>query len=186
MRLFRRHALRPGTLLIVAFTLLAVGRLSHDYLVRGNSEFTVAALEEGEHDVMRVVDGFNLILAKHHPPGEGPVPRARVRLLGVQPMAPDDPQSQAAWMERATDVTRRMVSGKTVRVRLDRRRIDQDGNLLAYIAVGDRMLNEHLVRQGLARVSAQSADSTAIVRQLRQAQHEARLQGRGAWSVRRL
>ena len=76
-----------------------------------------------------------------------------------------------------------MVQGQSVHVRLDRRRIDRDGNLLAYVSVGDRLLNEQLVRQGLARVSTQSADSTAIVRRLKQAQQEARLHARGAWAV---
>ena len=67
-------------------------------------------------------------------------------------------------------------------MRLDRRRIDQYGRYLAYVYVGDAMLNEELVRAGLARVSTYSGDSAPIERRLLRAQDEARQAGRGIWS----
>jgi micrococcal nuclease len=112
------------------------------------------------------------------------VREARVRLLGidtpetVKPNAPVEP-----WGPEATEFTKRLTAEGNVRLELDKRRIDRYGRSLAYVYVGDRLLNEELVRAGLARVSVYPGDSATIERRLRAAEAEARKAERGIWST---
>ncbi len=132
-------------------------------------------LAEGSHTVRRVVDGDTLLLAD----------RARVRLIGadtpetVKPGCPVEP-----WGPEATEFTRRFVAaaGGSVRLQFDRQRIDRYGRFLAYVWVGDRMLNEELIRAGLATARTEFRYSESMKRRFLRAQEEARSGGRGIWS----
>jgi len=135
---------------------------------------TPEALAEGEHRVERVVDGDTLLLA------DG----ARVRLIGVDcpetvkphhPVEPFGPEASA--------FTKSFVAGGQVRLQFDRERIDRYDRFLAYVFVGDAMLNEELVRAGLARVEHRFHYSQSIKRQFDRAEEEARQERRGIWSV---
>jgi micrococcal nuclease len=131
------------------------------------------ALAEGEHRIERVIDGDTLLLA------DG----ARVRLIGVDcpetvklhhPVEPFGPEASA--------FTKSFVSGGQVRLQFDRERIDRHDRFLAYVFVGDAMLNEELVRAGLARVEHRFHYSQSIKRQFDRAEEEARTARRGIWS----
>jgi micrococcal nuclease len=131
------------------------------------------SLAEGEHRVERVIDGDTLLLA------DG----ARVRLIGVDcpetvkphhPIEPFGPEASA--------FTKSFVAGGQVRLQFDRERIDRYDRFLAYVFVGDAMLNEELLRAGLARVEHRFHYSQSIKRQFDQAEEEARLERRGIWS----
>jgi micrococcal nuclease len=130
-------------------------------------------LAEGLYDVQRVVDGDTLLLAN----------RARIRLIGadtpetVKPHHPVEP-----WGPEASKFTRQFVAGKQVRLEFDRQRLDRYGRFLAYVWVGDRMLNEELIRAGLARAELQYHYSSSMKRRFRRAEDEARSAGRGIWS----
>ena len=130
-------------------------------------------LAEGLYDVERVVDGDTLLLANH----------ARVRLIGadtpetVKPNHPVDP-----WGTEASQFTRQFVAGRQVRLELDRERVDKYGRFLAYVWVGDRMLNEELIRAGLARAELQYHYAASIKTRFRRAEEDARSAGRGIWS----
>jgi len=67
-------------------------------------------------------------------------------------------------------------------MRFDKRRLDQYDRYLAYVFVDERMLNEELVRAGLALVSTFPGDSDSMTRRLRAAESEAKEQARGLWS----
>ncbi|MFV1964654.1 MAG: thermonuclease family protein [Pirellulaceae bacterium] len=107
----------------------------------------------------------------------------RLRLLGidcpesVKPNHPIEP-----WGLEASAFTRKFVARGPVHLRLDKRRQDRFGRFLAYVYVGDRMLNEELVRSGMARVSTFPGDSAPVTRKLRDAEREARAARRGIWS----
>jgi endonuclease YncB( thermonuclease family) len=114
--------------------------------------------------------------------------RARVRLLGVS--APDAvpiarrmaPILQPNWRHEAARLTREFVSAGTVHLRLDRRQIDDSRVLVAYVLVGDRVLNEQLLKAGLARLDLRPGDSSSMVRRLRKAESEAKTHRRGIWA----
>ncbi|MBI85686.1 MAG: hypothetical protein CMJ81_21030 [Planctomycetaceae bacterium] len=151
----------------------------------GNSPETLA---EGIYRVTRVVDGDTLIITG----SDGIQSQAgslrqdqqvRIRLLSidtpetVKPDAPVEP-----WGEEATQFTRQFVARGTVLLRFDRRRVDRYHRFLAYVYVNDLMLNEELVRAGLAKVKIYPGDSSTIGRRLTQAEKEAKQDARGIWS----
>ena len=186
-RSFRRQP-RPVWLTIILILALLVVRAWHrsDSLERaGNSPET---LVEGIYEVARVVDGDTLVITV-----SGGIQdqlgslrqnqQARIRLLSidtpetVKPDAPVEP-----WGQEATQFTRQFVARGSVRLRFDRRRVDQYNRFLAYVYVNERMLNEELVRAGLAKVKVYPGNSSAIGRRLTQAEKEARQAARGIWS----
>jgi micrococcal nuclease len=82
----------------------------------------------------------------------------------------------------ASAFTKRFLAGGQVRLQFDHERVDQYGRTLAYAWVGDKLLNEELVRQGLARAEMQYHYSQGMKRRFREAQDEARAAHRGIWS----
>ena len=69
-----------------------------------------------------------------------------------------------------------------MRLSFDRERVDHYGRFLAYVWVGDEMLNEALLRAGLARYEPQFRYSESIKRRFRQAEQDAKREGLGIWS----
>jgi len=179
MRIRRRRT--RLILLVAALVIVILARVGYDWLFREDS----APLTAGPCEVVRVVDGDTIIVRQQSQPPDRPrVREARVRLLGidtpetVKPNAPVEP-----WGPEATEFTKRLTAEGNVRLELDKRRIDRYGRSLAYVYVGDRLLNEELVRAGLARVSVYPGDSATIERRLRAAEAEARKAERGIWST---
>jgi micrococcal nuclease len=145
-------------------------------------------LTEGLYDVARIVDGGTLIVRRHGDPDtqqRGSAEGVRVRLLGVECPEQVNPDARVdPWAREAADFTAAFVAGQPVRLRLDKRRVDADGTYLAYVSVDGQMLNEQLLRHGLARSSIFPGDSEPIARRLRAAEQEARDNRRGLWSAR--
>jgi micrococcal nuclease len=120
----------------------------------------------------------------------------KVRYIGVNapevPHARGDPHAAKArpgprhfpHTAAAGDAARRinieLVSGKHVRLELDRERRDQYKRLLAYVWVGDTMINAEMVRRGYAEVMRIPPDFLHRALFLR-LQDEAREAGRGLW-----
>ena len=133
-------------------------------------------LAPGTYDVVRVVDGDTILFAPH----------TVVRLIGVdtpetvRPNFPVEP-----FGPEATAFTRRFLAGGTARLSFDRERVDRFGRFLAYVWVGERMLNEELLRAGLARWEPNYNYSGEIKRRFRAAQQQARTADRGIWSTGR-
>lgn len=162
---------RPLLWLLLAVTaVLLVGRAVWP---PGEPPPPPVAIEGREYQLERVVDGDTLLLAN----------RARVRLIGVdtpetvQPGHPVEP-----WGPEATAFTRAFTERGTVRLQLDRERKDRYGRFLAYVWVDGRMLNEELLRAGLARAKLGYPYSEAMKRRFRRAEREAKEHQRGIWS----
>jgi micrococcal nuclease len=134
-------------------------------------------LEPGTYRVARVVDGDTLVLAD---------PAERVRLIGadtpetVKPNWPVEPCGP-----EAAAFTREFLSGGEARLEFDGEPRDKYGRILAYVWVRDRMLNEELIRAGLARAELQYHYSAAIKARFRRAEAEARTAHRGIWATDR-
>ncbi len=135
-------------------------------------------LAEGTYRVQRVIDGDTLLLANG----------ARIRLIGadtpetVRPNHPVEP-----FGPEASELTERLIAenGDRVRLEFDRQRTDRYGRFLAYVWLGDRLLNEELIRQGLATAETQYSYAADMKRRFRKAQEEAQAARRGIWSVQR-
>jgi micrococcal nuclease len=131
-------------------------------------------LSEGSYYVRRVVDGDTIIVD----------PEATIRLIGVntpETVKPEHPIEP--WGLEAAEFTREFLASGTATLSFDRERVDRYGRFLAYVWVDSRMLNEELVRNGLARYEPQYRYSEAVKRRFRQAQQEAQREHKGVWSV---
>lgn len=133
-----------------------------------------ADLAAGHYQVERVVDGDTLLLAN----------RSRIRLLGVdtpETVKPDSPVEP--FGPEASAFTREFIGRRQVRLEFDRERLDDHGRYLAYVWVGDEMLNEALLRAGLGRALLRHPYSERWKRAFRRAQAEAQAERRGLWAA---
>lgn len=117
----------------------------------------------------------------------------KVRYIGVNapeiphPHAPAEarrrlrhfPHTVAAG-EAAKRVNLDLVAGKHVRLELDRQQRDRYKRLLAYVWVGDTMINAEMIKRGYAELMSIPPDfrHRALFTKLQQ---EARAAGRGLW-----
>jgi micrococcal nuclease len=137
---------------------------------------TDAGLLTGECRVLRVIDGDTLLLEQAH---------TRVRLQGIDtPETVKENTPVEAWGPEASQYTKRFVHDANGRVRIenDGEAADRFGRQLVFVWHNDRMLNEELVRQGLAKAKLGYEYSEAKKQQLRAAQDDAQKHHRGIWS----
>ncbi len=135
-------------------------------------------LSPGEYRVLRVVDGDTLLL-EHA--------RTRVRLQGID--TPETVKENTAiedWGPEASQYTKRFVNdaGGRVRLEIDGEAVDRYGRQLVFVWHDGRLLNEELVREGLARAKLAYDYSEAKKQRLRRAEDEAQAAQRGIWSRR--
>jgi micrococcal nuclease len=167
-RRFRRQPLR---LIVIVLSMIVV--LLVRYFNGPPSVDPRQDVDAGPRTVERVVDGDTLIV-------EGNV---RVRLIGVnapESVKPEHPVEP--WGPEAAEFTRKFLASGPVRLSFDRERVDQYGRQLAYVWVGQRLLNEELLREGLARWEPNYHYQEPMKRRLRQAQKDAKAAHRGIWS----
>jgi micrococcal nuclease len=127
-----------------------------------------------EGTVVRVVDGdtIHVRLADRV---------EKVRYIGVDspeihhPVKGEEPGGRAA-----ATVNRGLVEGRHVRLELDVRTRDRWGRLLAYVWVGDTMINAELIRLGYAHVMT-VPPNVRYQELFVKLQREAREAGRGLW-----
>ena len=127
-----------------------------------------------EGTVVRVVDG-DTIHVKLWERVE------KVRYIGVNtPEIHHPTRGEEPGGREAAEMNRRLVAGQRVRLELDVRARDRHGRLLAYVWVGDLMVNAELVRLGYAQVMTvpPNVKHQELFVKL---QREARDAGRGLW-----
>jgi micrococcal nuclease len=95
----------------------------------------------------------------------------QVRYLGIESLG-----------HPATEANRHLVQDTHVRLELDVPLRDRDGRLLAYVYVGDLMVNAELVRQGYAQATTEPP-SGKYAHLFQQLQREAREARRGGWGA---
>jgi micrococcal nuclease len=182
LRRFRRRSSRRWLVLGVVALLLASRVACDRRPAKRPPEVLPAPRETIAYEVERVIDGDTLQLQA----ADGDMPRHfRVRLMGIdcpETVHPEKPVQ--AWGPEASAFTRDFVHGRRVRIQFDRRRTDRYDRYLAYVYVDDRMLNEELVRAGLARVRTYPGDSMSMARRFRVAEKAAREKACGIWSNR--
>ncbi len=105
----------------------------------------------------------------------------KVRYIGVNAPEVHHPRKgEEPGGREAMAVNRGLVEGKTVRLELDVRPRDRYGRLLAYVWVGETMINAELVRLGYAQVMTvpPNVRHQGLFLKL---QRDARQAGRGLW-----
>jgi micrococcal nuclease len=192
-RIYRRRPAHWVTLAIVLAVLVFLGRTAQRSFVDEDRETTSLApppaVAAGEVELERVVDGDTLIV--HAPAslidnGAGDdMQRLRLRLSCVdapESVKPDSPVEP--FGPEASQFTKSFLAGKKLRLEFGRRRVDQYDRVLAFVFVGDKMLNEELVRAGLARAKIYPGDEGVLATRVKKAQKEAQSEGVGVWSLR--
>jgi micrococcal nuclease len=107
----------------------------------------------------------------------------KVRYIGINtPEVHHPTKGEEPGGREATQVNRRLVEGKRMRLELDVRERDRYGRLLAYVWVGDVMVNAELVRLGYAQVMT-IPPNVRHQELLLKLQREAREAGRGLWAA---
>jgi micrococcal nuclease len=135
---------------------------------------TAVGGEPLEGPVIRVVDGDTI----HVKLGDRV---EKIRYIGVNtpeihhPTRGEEPGGRAA-----AEMNRRLVGGQRVRLERDVRSRDRHGRLLAYVWIGDVMVNAELVRLGYAQVVTVPPNVRHQELFLK-LQREAREAGRGLW-----
>ena len=127
--------------------------------------------------VVRVVDG-DTIHVRFNDRTE------KVRYIGMDTPETHHPtRGEEPGGREATAVNRRLVEGKTVQLELDVQERDRYRRLLAYVYVGNLMVNAELVRLGYAQVMTipPNVKHASLFVKL---QREARDAGRGLWASR--
>jgi micrococcal nuclease len=99
----------------------------------------------------------------------------KVRYLGI-----NAPESQEPLSRKAKRRNEELVLGKVVRLEFDREREDRYGRLLAWVHVGEDVINLRLVREGLAHALIIPPNGMRA-REVLQAQAEARQKRLGIW-----
>ena len=140
-----------------------------------HSRASLGGLEPGTYRVQRVVDGDTIVLFD----GE------KVRLQGIdtpETVKKDTPVQP--WGPEATDYTRQFIeeADYEVEIAVEGEGRDQYDRYLAFITHDGRMLNEELVRQGLAKAKLGYDYPDQLKDRLRAAQDAARREGLGIWS----
>jgi micrococcal nuclease len=162
---------RRGFWLLAVLAALVVYRLAH----HAGETTAPEALAEGVYEVARVVDGDTLLLANH----------ARVRLIGVdtpETVRPEHPVER--WGPEASRFTQDFIGRGPVRLTFDQERKDRFERFLVYVWVDERLLNEELLRAGLARAELGFHYSQAMKKRFREAERAAQRERLGLWSGR--
>jgi micrococcal nuclease len=117
--------------------------------------------------VKQVYDGDTLLLEDGR----------KVRYLGI-----NSPESLEPFFLKAKRLNESLILRKKIRLEFDQERMDAYNRLLAYVHIGDLMVNAKLVREGLAHVFF-IGPNRKYQSLLLQAQSEAKQRKVGFWSV---
>ena len=171
----------PRVLVVLAVLMLVAVRVwyerdSFEPPASQNPRRADGTLQADQYRVLRVIDGDTLLLE---------YARTRVRLQGIdtpETVKKDTPVKD--WGPEATQYTKRFVQDAEgrVRIEIDGEAVDRYGRQLVFVWHNDRLLNEELVRQGLARAKLAYDYSEAKKQQLRAAEDEAQRSRLGIWS----
>ena len=106
-----------------------------------------------------------------------------VRLIGI-----DTPEKEGRYThlecygEEATRHTAELLDGRSVGLEFDVERTDRYERTLAYVWIGDELVNETILRDGYAQLLTIPPD-VAYVDRFRAAERDAREAGRGLWGA---
>jgi micrococcal nuclease len=143
----------------------------------GVASGTIAALEAGEPltgRVVRVIDGDTIAVRIDKKV-------LTVRYIGINTREAKMPaDSMIAGPTEAAEFNRALVLGQTVRLEMDQQEKDPQGRTLAYVYVGDLMVNAEMVANGYAAVAI-TPPNAMHQDMLQQLQRQARLLKVGRW-----
>ncbi len=176
-RLRRRRTPKVVGVVFVAALFVIGWWVETRFLAEPGWQRPLGQLTPGQYVVERVVDGDTLILEQN---------QLRVRLQGIdtpETVKPNTPEE--AWGREATEYTQQFLQAANwqIRIEIDGEPVDRYGRHLAFVWHEQRLLNEELVTQGLARAKTTFDFSQPMKQRLRAAQLAAQTAQRGLWQT---
>ncbi len=129
------------------------------------------------YPVIRVVDGDTISILYHGKP-------EKIRLLNVdtpESVHPDASRNSVMG-KKASDYTRRRLSGQSVSLEFENRKRGKYGRLLAYVILGGENYNLELVREGWSPYYTKYGNSDVYHEQFTTAQHRAKIGRVNIWN----
>jgi micrococcal nuclease len=120
--------------------------------------------------VQRVIDGDTLKVRL----ADGKTQDVRLSLVDTPETVKPDTPVQPYGTEASAFTKETLPSGTAIRLERDHSRADRYGLLLAYVWYGDKMLNQELLRKGLARVAFDYEPDTRYVDMFEKIEQEAK------------
>lgn len=117
---------------------------------------------------IKIIDGDSLLV-------EAGGRSMEVRLIGV-----DAPEFKQEFGRKAKEFSLRFCHGHKLRLELDKELVDRYGRVLAYVHKGDKMLNEALLKAGLA-IAIKVKPNTRYYARLKSAERIAAAKKQGFW-----
>lgn len=118
-------------------------------------------------EVTRIVDGDNIVLADER----------EIRYINV-----DTPEEGECYREESTKMNEELVMGKKVRVEYDYDRVGPNTRELAYVYLGDKMVNEELLKIGAGEFQRDN-NNHKYEEQLIEIAETSRKEKKGLWSA---
>jgi micrococcal nuclease len=168
-------ALESNSVVTNTKTTLPTTPVTTNTSISGISTTTKPSKETAQ--VIRVIDGDTIVVSINRT-------EYTVRYIGidapetVKPNSPVEP-----FGTEASTKNKELVDGKVVLLEKDVSETDQYGRLLRYVYVGDLFVNAELVRLGYAQAISYPPD-IKYQDLLLSLQGEARVNGRGLWSIK--
>ncbi len=117
---------------------------------------------------LTIIDGDSMLVERKGRSQE-------VRLIGV-----DAPEWGQEYGTQAKSHAMSLCYGKDLRIEFDKEKTDRYGRLLAYVFCDNKMLNEEIVRAGMA-IAIKVKPNTKYYDKLQRAEKSARSGRRGIW-----
>lgn len=173
----RRRSYTTGRAQRSIWTILLLLILAgYQFYTRSSAPAPFSFETDGPFRVERVVDGDTILL-------EG---KTRVRMIGIdtpESVTPNHPVERLG--KEASEFTRSLIEGRDVTLQYDRERRDQHDRVLAYVMLGDRMINEEIIRAGFSRAETRFPFDSGMKSRFLKAEKEAREAHRGLWQLER-
>ncbi len=165
------------TVLIVVIVVLVADATDRGDEVSGGPAPIGAEAGSARGVVDRVVDGDTISVEL-----DGSEDVESVRYIGIdtpETVKPGTPVE--CYGKQASELNVELVAGQAVELEFDRERRDRYGRLLAYVFVGETLVNAELLREGAAR-TLEIEPNTSRAEQFARLEQEAGDAGRGLWS----
>ena len=127
-------------------------------------------------DVVRVVDGDTIVVKLN-----GKDEKVRFLLIDTPESVHANASKNTEFGKVASDFTKNLLEGKQVSLEFDVAERDKYGRLLAYVYLDDQMVNETLLKEGMAKVAV-FQPNVKYVDQFRKLEKEAQENKVGIWS----
>jgi len=187
----KQQLIKIAVFIVIVILALLFGVISKDDIlaafnenfvenIAGNSTKNAEKPQENPsneiYEVLRVVDGDTIQIDYNGT-------KEKVRLIGIdtpESVHPDETRNNENG-KIASDYTKALLTGKSVKLELDVQERDKYGRILAYVYLDGEMVNKKLLADGYAQV-ATFPPNVKYVDEFTEIQKEAKEAKRGLWA----